>query len=50
MKRWVQEKHQKEKSASTTQAKRNRHKSVGDVDSSTKNKRSQTVTKVSFQQ
>ena len=40
MKRWVQEKQQRDKSASTTQARRHRYKSVGDVEpSSNKTKR-----------
>ncbi|XP_014207360.1 m7GpppN-mRNA hydrolase [Copidosoma floridanum] len=39
MKKWVQEKQQKEKSASTTQTKRHCHKSVGDMESSARSKR-----------
>ena len=42
MKRWVQEKQQRDKNAST-QARKHRHKSVGDTESNSKNKRQQTI-------
>jgi hypothetical protein len=46
MKRWVQEKLQKDKNTFTAQAKRHRHKSVGDVESTAKSKRQQIFSRV----
>ncbi|XP_011499101.1 PREDICTED: m7GpppN-mRNA hydrolase [Ceratosolen solmsi marchali] len=41
MKRWVQEKLQRDKNTFTAQARRHRHKSVGDIESTAKSKRQQ---------
>ncbi|KAJ8687704.1 hypothetical protein QAD02_023498 [Eretmocerus hayati] len=43
VKKWIQDKQLKEKSSSVTQTKRHRHKSVGDVESTSKNKRHQQM-------
>lgn len=39
MRRWIQEKHLRDKNTNTNTIRRHRHRSLGDVETSSKNKR-----------